>query len=159
MTTYFVADLHFGDDAYTMKGARPGGSPSRPFADAAAMDAALIARWNEVVSDGDVVWVLGDVAKRGHLKKVGLLKGEKRLVAGNRDPIGEIVASGLFAEVHAVKYLPGMLLTHVPVHPSQLGRAVVNVHGHLHGRAVGDDRFICVSVDQTAFRPICHPCG
>jgi calcineurin-like phosphoesterase family protein len=151
MRTFFTADLHLGDDGYTRKG---NGRDPRPFQDASEMDRALITYWNALVRDDDLVWVLGDVAKSGHLHKVSALSGLKRLVAGNRDPIAEIARTGLFAEVHAVKFLPGLVLSHVPLHPSQLGRGVRNVHGHLHRHPAPDRRYTCVSVDQTGFRPV-----
>jgi calcineurin-like phosphoesterase family protein len=50
--------------------------------------------------------------------------------------------------------LPGILLTHIPVHPSQLRRGVLNVHGHLHARTINDPRYVCVSLEQTGFRPV-----
>ena len=46
------------------------------------------------------------------------------------------------------------LMTHISVHPSQLDRRTVNVHGHLHARPLDDARYLCVSVEQTGFRPV-----
>jgi calcineurin-like phosphoesterase family protein len=114
----------------------------------------LIRRWNETVGDDDTVWVLGDLGRKPHFRAVAMLKGEKRLVAGNGDDVAEIARTGLFAEIRAVKFLPGLLLTHVPVHPSQLDYRTSNVHGHLHARVIRSDRYVCVSVEQTDFRPI-----
>jgi calcineurin-like phosphoesterase family protein len=56
--------------------------------------------------------------------------------------------------VQVAKWLPGILLTHIPVHPSELRRGVLNVHGHLHARSVGDARYVCVSLEQTNFSPV-----
>ena len=52
------------------------------------MDAALAARWSEVVGPDDVVWVLGDVALgpiERSLDRVARLPGTKHLIAGNHD--------------------------------------------------------------------------
>lgn len=154
MRTFVVADLHFGDEAVCTRYCGPDGSPLRPFASAAEMDAEIISRWNQSVTEGDLVYVLGDVGRGANVRSVRLLTGRKRLIAGNRDNVAAIAALDLFESISVAKWLPGFLLTHIPVHPSQLGRGVINVHGHLHSRVVGNARYVCVSVEQTNFRPI-----
>lgn len=77
---FVLADPHFGH-ANIIKYCH------RPFADAATMDAALIANWNETVPADADVWVLGDMTikpdKLGGL--LARLNGRKVLVAGNHD--------------------------------------------------------------------------
>jgi calcineurin-like phosphoesterase family protein len=118
------------------------------------MDAEIISRWNQSVTERDLVYVLGDVGRGANAHSVRLLAGRKHLIAGNGDDVATIAGLGLFESVAVAKWLPGFLLTHIPVHPSQLGRGVVNVHGHLHARTVADRRYFCVSVEQTDLRPI-----
>ncbi len=118
------------------------------------MDGEIVRRWNETVADDDTVYVLGDLGRRKNALKVRDLKGIKRLVGGNGDDLAALMGWGLFESVGVVKYLPGLVLSHIPVHPSQLGRGTLNVHGHLHARSLDDLRYLCVSVDQTEFRPI-----
>ena len=81
MTTWFTADLHFGH-------ANIIDYSGRPFADATAMNQALIERWNDSIHPDDTVWVLGDVAL-GRIDEtlalVGVLNGRKLLLAGNHD--------------------------------------------------------------------------
>jgi calcineurin-like phosphoesterase family protein len=79
MTVFYTADLHFGH-------ARIIEYCARPWSDAAAMNAGLVARWNAVVRPEDTVWVLGDVAlSPKKLGPVAALNGHKILVAGNHD--------------------------------------------------------------------------
>ncbi len=81
MTRWFTADLHFGH-ANIIRYCQ------RPFADVAAMDRGLIERWNDVVADGDEVWVLGDMAMGqidASLALVRQLAGTKLLMPGNHD--------------------------------------------------------------------------
>jgi calcineurin-like phosphoesterase family protein len=81
MARYWTADLHFGH-TNIIRYSR------RPFADVAAMNDGLVARWNEVVDPDDEVWVLGDVAMGPILESlanVTRLHGTKVLVAGNHD--------------------------------------------------------------------------
>lgn len=61
----------------------------RPFPDADTMDKEMVARWNDLVADGDEAWILGDLVMGG--KTQGLAswvarhKGRKILVPGNHD--------------------------------------------------------------------------
>lgn len=81
MTTFFTADLHFGH-ANILR------YSGRPFADIGEHDEELVRRWNAVVDDGDMVWVLGDVAMGSifeGLHRCAQLKGTKVLISGNHD--------------------------------------------------------------------------
>ncbi len=154
MSTFVTADLHFGDEATCSRYRRPDGSPLRPFTDAAEMNAEIIRRWNEAVGEGDTVYVLGDVGRGRAVELVRHLRGEKHLIAGNGDNVARIVEAGLFVSVRVWKQLPQLLLTHIPVHPSQLRGGVRNIHGHLHANVIDDPRYTCVSLEQTDFRPM-----
>lgn len=151
---FVVADLHFGDEAVCTRYRRSDGSPLRPFPSASVMDAEIIRRWNQSVTERDLVYVLGDVGRGAKVRSVRLLAGRKHLIAGNGDNLTAISKLGLFESIAVAKWLPGVLLTHIPVHPSQLGRGMINVHGHLHAHSVNDSRFVCVSLEQTDFRPV-----
>lgn len=154
MTIFVVADLHFGDQGVCTRYRRPDGSPLRPFASAAEMDAQIIRRWNRCVTERDLVYVLGDIGRGANARSVALLAGRKHLIAGNLDDVDRLNRMGLFEKISVAKWLPGFLLTHIPVHPSQLGRGTMNVHGHLHAQAISDARYICVSVEQTKYSPV-----
>lgn len=84
---WFIGDLHFGHEKV---------SGLRGFRNTASHDAAIISRWERQVSDGDVVYVLGDISggsrsgEFGALEILGNLPGRKRLVAGNHDSISSI---------------------------------------------------------------------
>ena len=79
---WWTSDHHFGH-------ANIIGYCGRPFADADAMNHAMVDRWNDLVADGDEVWILGDLVM-GRLTvnlsaHVSRLKGRKILVPGNHD--------------------------------------------------------------------------
>lgn len=168
--TLFVADPHFGH-ANILRHE----SAARPFATIEAHDAELIRRWNARVGPDDVVWVLGDFAWSPAAARHALdrLQGRIRLVLGDHDAqwlathpnAADRVDWAALDQVHgAVKWRPGVLLTHVPAIPGPKYR--VNLHGHLHGRRVGtagglagrvDDTVtthVCVSVEQTGLAPL-----
>ena len=81
MTTWFTSDLHLGHSNIIRY-------CDRPFVDVKTMNQGLVDRWNDVVADDDIVWVLGDVAM-GHITEslalIDRLKGRKHLVSGNHD--------------------------------------------------------------------------
>jgi calcineurin-like phosphoesterase family protein len=118
------------------------------------MDAEIVRRWNQSVTERDLVYVLGDVGRGANVRSVRLLAGRKHLIAGNGDDLAAIASLGLFERLMVAKSLPGLLLTHIPVHPSQLSGRTVNIHGHLHAQTIDDPRYVCVSVEQTDFRPV-----
>ncbi|WP_101794995.1 metallophosphoesterase family protein [Porphyrobacter sp. TH134] len=144
-SAFVIADLHLGDERV---------AKARGFDNAAAMTETLTARWNRTVSECDTVYVLGDVAKRGHLSPIDALRGEKHLVCGNADDLRAVAAAEVFTTLSVARWLPGIMLTHIPVHPSQLREGCINVHGHLHRASIPDDRYRCVSIDQTGFAPV-----
>jgi calcineurin-like phosphoesterase family protein len=86
---FFTADTHFGDH-------RTINIQRRPFSSVAEMDAALIQRWNATVAPQDVVWHLGDVARRAADVPALLaqLNGTKHLLRGNNDPDATLAAAG-----------------------------------------------------------------
>jgi len=174
---FFVADLHFGHANILRY--EP---DARPFADVAAHDAELVRRWNARVGADDTVWVLGDFAwsPAAAEQALAVLQGKIRLVLGDHDarwltPSAQRHSDrlGLDAveEVHgAVKWRPGVLLTHVPAVPGPKYR--INLHGHTHSRPVapagvhkppnhGADApalaHLCVSVEQTGLAPLSWP--
>ena len=82
MGRWWTSDHHFGHENII-------GYCARPFADADAMNKAMVHRWNDVVADSDEVWILGDLVM-GQLTvnlcaHVWRLKGRKILVPGNHD--------------------------------------------------------------------------
>lgn len=58
-----------------------------------------------------------------------------------------------YDEIHASLCKYGMWLTHQPLHPDHL-RGKLCVHGHLHDKVIEDDRYLCVSLEQTGYRAI-----
>jgi calcineurin-like phosphoesterase family protein len=155
MAIFFTSDTHFGHGGAL-------GLYRRPFASVAAMNKALVERWNETVGPDDEVWHLGDFAIRQRLPVVAdllvRLNGRKHLVAGNNDPQEtrelegwESVQSYLEIEVDRVS----LVLCHYPFRSWRgMGKGWVNLHGHSHGKLKPQSRQFDVGVDVWGFRPV-----
>jgi calcineurin-like phosphoesterase family protein len=130
------------------------------------MDEEMVKRWNETVKPTDKVYHLGDVViNRKALSIMRRLNGDKVLIRGNHDIFKDEDYRQHFRELRAYHVMNGMILSHIPIHEESLGRFGVNIHGHLHSNRVQirgfnkkpmgiDNRYHCVCVEQTDFRPI-----
>lgn len=139
------------------------GTKVRPWDDVEVMNEEMIGWYNEMVDDGDRVYLLGDVAFSPQLlrRSVSRLKGRKILVPGNHDPKGMRKYIDLFDDVRGYVQRDGWIMSHIPIHPHCLGRWKLNIHGHLHNnqvmdsvkRLVPDERYYNACVERHKFRP------
>lgn len=154
MAIFFTSDTHFGH-AGALALYR------RPFASVAAMDAALVQRWNEVVGRQDHVWHLGDFAVGPSEARMNdllrQLHGRKHLVAGNNDSaVAKALAAWTSVQSYAELTIDGRLvvLCHYAFRTwRDMSKGAVNLHGHSHGRLKPLARQIDVGVDVWDFRP------
>lgn len=155
MTIFFTGDTHFGHGGAL-------GLYRRPFASVAAMNEALIGRWNEAVRPDDEVWHLGDFAIRQEAAVVSdllaRLNGAKHLVTGNNDPPATTRQHAwASAQPYAELAVDGtfLVLCHYPFRSwRDMHKGSVNLHGHCHGRSKPQPRQFDVGVDVWEFRPI-----
>lgn len=146
------------------------GSKVRPWDDVGQMNDDLIRYYNELVSDQDRVYILGDVcfSAKDMLEFVPRLKGRKCLIPGNHDPVKMSKYFHLFDDVRGYVQRQGFIMSHIPLHPHCLGRWKLNIHGHLHNNfiqniiSIGsgyestgapDNRYYNACVERTDFRP------
>ena len=136
----------------------------------------MIQQWNAIVKPQDHIYHLGDVTmarknqdREAFIKLIRSLNGHKRLIMGNHDQfhVKTYLDAG-FEKVMAMNRLDRTLwLTHVPVHPSSMGSAIANIHGHTHANPdytpilqVNDKGtvlckpYINVCVEKTNYQPI-----
>lgn len=158
--TWIVSDTHF-NHANIIK------YENRPFASKEEMNEELIRRWNEVVSPDDTVYHLGDVLFGGRSIRDGILKrlnGYKILRLGNHDYRTTVSQwKNYFDEVYDDDILLDELcLSHYPLPEDEMekllhiGLIKGNVCGHVHSQIEGldQDKYQCVSVELTDYRPI-----
>ncbi len=155
MALFFTSDTHFGDP-------RALRFDHRPFPDLAAHDAGLIARWNAVVTPGDTVWHLGDVALGPPPDRVAaiveVLHGTKHLITGNNDGPTTLALPGWASvQAYAEMTVEGTLLVlcHYAFRTwNAMGRGSINLHGHSHGALRPQPRQYDVGVDVWDFTPV-----
>lgn len=150
---FFIGDTHFGHvNLIHFETGR------RQFATIEEHDRFLVNAWNETVRPEDIVYHLGDVFfGQPPIGILSALHGTKYLILGNHDkPQHMAIYCQHFAKVHGVAYLDGGgVLTHVPMHPSQLEfRWKFNVHGHIHRGGVNDRRYVNVCCEAINYRPL-----
>ena len=153
---YFIADLHFGDSAIMAY-------ENRPFESVEEMDAEMIARWNQRVTDEDRVFVIGDFSKYEMVKDweiLSALHGTKILIKGNHDMhrTCEEWRSVGFAEVSdwPIIYNDFFMLSHEPLYINS-NMPYANIFGHVHGNPAyktASSQSVCVSVERIDYTPI-----
>ena len=158
---FYTADLHFRYAPLL---------ESRPFADIAEMDEALVANWNRTVSPADTVYLLGDIGYNGgHVpcRLLARLNGRKHLIRGNHDT-GYADAPLLWRWFESVSDFleiddgdAHILLSHYPMFYDKRGYMI---HGHLHQSRGAFypmlqqlPRVLNAGVDINGYRPVTLP--
>jgi len=76
------------------------------------------------------------------------------LIKGNHDKLKISQYMFYFKDVRGSHQFDGLLLTHIPVHPSSLARWPCNVHGHVHANTLDDPRYFNVCAEEINYTPI-----
>lgn len=147
-TTYFIADMHFGDK-------RVMELDHRPFATVEEMDRELIRRWNAKVKAHDKVYILGDLSAYSTDRTIEILEqlnGKKYFIRGNHDRCGGVEFESQFAwiENYAELQVEGkkVVISHYPIaHWKGQRYGTVLVYGHTHA-----------AEDETLFRQYGEEC-
>jgi len=159
---YFTADQHFGHKNIIRY-------CGRPYAHTREMDEDMIRRWNEVVTDEDVVYHLGDfalVSSKRLYRYTSRLRGQLHLVIGNHDKTAAKMRRGGFRDVVKRLVLPGahgepaIIARHSPHDFTLEDRAPLLLCGHVHEAWKAKTPFhigrrvINVGVDVWGFAPV-----
>lgn len=147
---FFMADLHLGHKAI--------GKYRHGVSNVEENTEKLKNNFNTMVSKRDTVYFLGDIAFSWEmLMELKTWNGSKILIAGNHctdhTTMAQIIDSGVFNGIYALKKYKEFWLSHAPIHPTEL-RGKTNIHGHVHYQTLEDARYVNVSVDNTDMRPV-----
>lgn len=140
---YLTSDLHLYHKSFIYE--------PRGFHSAEEMNAAIEKNWNEIVTDDDDVYILGDLIFKGEnntlsdaMAIVGRLKGKKHLILGNHDGSMKIdfyKKERSIVEIEGAKYLwykgHQYYLSHFPsitvdVEVEKPKDWLINFFGHTH---------------------------
>lgn len=153
MKIFGISDTHFGHEAIIKY-------CNRPFSNVEEMDRAMIKRWNETVSNNDIVIHLGDFAlcSKERIKEITKqLNGKKILIMGNHDNYNE----QFYRDVgfHTVSRFPILynswyFCSHAPLQMFQ-DCCYKNLYGHVHNDPVYQDtpNAECLCVERIGYRP------
>lgn len=154
MKVFIISDTHFGHENIIRY-------CNRPFTSVEEMDQIMIKRWNETVSNNDIIIHLGDVSFYGKDKTreiIQKLNGRKILIMGNHDNYSEQFYRD--AGFHTVSRFPIIydnfyMLSHAPLQLSET-TPYANFYGHVHNDEKYQDTATtkCVSVERTGYRPV-----
>lgn len=141
---YYISDLHL----FHIRSIE---FDNRPFEDVEKMNEEIKRRWNEKVTNGDTVYILGDIAMRGKnedlIAFVSTLKGQKVLVKGNHDDISDYRYQQLFREICDYKEIHdnfenknyNLVLSHYPIFSwKSMGKGTILLYGHTHNSEEDD---------------------
>lgn len=131
---YYIADTHFGHENVIR-------FCNRPFLSVKEMNEKLIENWNSKITNGDNVFILGDMFYRcDNVEEVlAKLKGKKQLILGNHDTWVErkelkkyFVSINKYNEITDGKHL--IILSHYPMlsFRRENRKNTFMLHGHIH---------------------------
>ena len=138
---YYISDLHLFHEA-SIK------FDNRPFGSLEEMHSTILSNWNGTVTNGDTVYILGDVSMRGKsedlISFVARLKGRKILIKGNHDDVSDYRYKQLFAEICDYKEIQDcvgqdtyrIVMCHYPVFSwNKMSQGTILLYGHTHDSA------------------------
>ena len=132
-------------------------------------DQMLVDYWNEVVTDDDEVWFLGDLGlgSREYISSlVAKLKGHKHMIYGNHDRFSVSCYESMGFETVSKKPIilkERFMLSHAPRPDMLKNPDIFYIFGHIHSKpyhegeyefATHGDNYQCVCVERQNYRPI-----
>ena len=147
---FLISDPHIGHRNVTR---------FRPtFSSVEEHDETLIDNIRTAVSKRDVLLFGGDVAfSTEALEKIrSIVCLKKILILGNHDTdhvkFSELI--GVYDRIYSMWSKRNFLITHCPIHPSEMREHLGCIHGHIHDRVIDDPRYFNISAEQLDYKPI-----
>lgn len=149
---YYIADLHLGhgDGILRFRGG---------FENWEAHDQFVVDQINETVNPTDSLYIAGDavITDKGikYLQKIAcrniyLIPGNH---CGERTQLASMPYKRITGALTVRVGNYNCIVTHIPIHPSELDRWDINIHGHLHDQSIIDPRYLCISCEQSKYIP------
>ena len=130
----YIADMHFDHESIIAY-------DNRPFSSVTEMNEELISRWNRVVKEGDLTWILGDFclgSPERWAEILDRLNGRKALISGNHDSADAVrLLQDRFEDIAEYREITDgdrqVILCHYPIlafRDHYFGR--IHLYGHVH---------------------------
>lgn len=143
---YYIADMHLFCKSQTQEGRL--NFDNRPFENTEEMNRYFLQEWNKQITNGDTVYILGDLSLRGRndelIALVAQLKGKKILIKGNHDDLSDYRYKQLFHEICDYKEVTDciggtaykLVLSHYPILMwNGQHKGTILLYGHTHTSA------------------------
>ena len=151
---FFTADPHFGNENIIEY-------CNRPFKNAVEMDKQIIKKFNEIVSDKDDLFILGDFSLKDpryfhyYSELFRRLNGNIHIIAGNHEELKfyNYIKAGAKSFHFPYLELEEFILVHDPV-LSIVDRKRIFLVGHAHDNFITQKNAINVGVDVHNFKPL-----
>ena len=143
---YYIADMHLFCKSQTQEGRL--NFDNRPFQNTEEMHQHFLEEWNKQITNGDTIYILGDMSLRGRndelISLVAQLKGKKILIKGNHDDLSDYRYKQLFHEICDYKEITDciggtaykLVLSHYPILMwNGQHKGTILLYGHTHTSA------------------------
>lgn len=151
---FIISDTHFGHKNF-LNFLDENGNRIRPFSSVEEVDELMVENWNKQVRDEDIIYHLGDVYFGDGHKHLPRLRGRKRLIAGNHDDLKSEHLQKHFQKILLWRMFPefNCVMSHIPMHESNMYKVQYNVHGHIHQQKSPGERYINACVEWHNYTP------
>ena len=148
---YFTADLHLNHHSIIRH-------CNRPFRTVQEMNGTIINNFNKVLTNKDILYILGDFAWSNHGRFINAINGKKILIRGNHDRMNKNILRQ-FTEVHDLLFRKFNNKHYMLCHYAMRSwrnkcHNSIHLYGHSHGRLKEQGLSIDVGVDSWVFRPV-----
>ena len=153
MERFALADLHLGHKNIHKFRHNPDG---KLFESADIHDEYVMDMWSTLIPKNSLIYVAGDIAfNEVGLKRFKRLHGTKHIILGNHDlPITRYLDFCHVVPMVMKKINDRhIIMTHIPIHFTQLERWDFNIHGHIHEQPPVSKRHINTSLEAIEFIP------
>ena len=155
---YVISDTHFGHWFANWFW-------DRPFDNLKDMNKQIIKNWNSIVTDDDIIIIVGDffAGNKRFLKYLTRnLKGIKILVKGNHDTkrrYKKIIKDGNISIYDRLEFTYKdklIIFTHIPI--LEIPENAINIHGHYHSVVIPPrfekSKYFNACVEHNDFKPV-----
>lgn len=142
---YMSSDFHIGHKVITKY--RPQFSSMNEHNEYILNEMSKLTKRDDLFVLGDFIFDCPDFEY--YLKQIAKMPLRVKLVMGNHDSLKmykQDIAKNIEVQLPLFSY-KNMWVSHAPIHPDELRNRFINIHGHLHGSVIQNNRFEYTETD------------